>query len=58
MTLTREDLQAISNLLDQKLTQKLDEKLKPITKDLGSLKLKVNKTWKLLYWFAKDIKHN
>jgi hypothetical protein len=50
MALTPDDLKAISDLLDQRL----DQKLKPIQKDIRSLKLKVNKAWKLLEWFTKD----
>lgn len=38
MNLTLKDLEAIGNLIDHKLEEKLDEKLSPILKDLKILR--------------------
>jgi hypothetical protein len=38
MALTKQDLSAIGNLIDQKLDQKFKKELKPIKKDLKDIK--------------------
>lgn len=43
MALTAEDLQAISQLFDEKFDQKFDEKLEPIKTDIEDIKQKVTR---------------
>lgn len=38
MSLTKQDLTAIGNLIDERLEVKFEEKIKPIQKDLDTLK--------------------
>lgn len=42
MSLTSEDLQALSNMMDEKLDQKLDEKLQPVYNRLDKLESEVS----------------
>lgn len=44
MALTNEDLQAIALVMDEKLNEKLDEKIKPIIEKLETLEIKQDVT--------------
>lgn len=52
--LTKTDLQQIGKIVDDRLDQKLDEKLEPIKKDLKYLKKKVNRIDKTVSLTVKN----